>query len=64
MRQLKLSMNDEIMGENVSVQIETSKNPKNERRRNEYKNLKIACTKKKLAITWKIIFVLDFLLCQ
>jgi hypothetical protein len=31
MKQLKLSMNNEIMGEIVSVQIETSKNPKNEK---------------------------------
>jgi hypothetical protein len=31
MKQLKISMNDEIRGEIVSVQIETSKNPKNEK---------------------------------
>ncbi len=28
---IEISMNDDIMEENVSVQIETSKNPKNER---------------------------------
>jgi hypothetical protein len=27
------------------------------RKKNENKSLKIACTKKKLATTWKIIFV-------
>jgi hypothetical protein len=28
---IEISMNDEIMEENVSVQIETSKNPENEK---------------------------------
>jgi hypothetical protein len=28
---IEISMNDEIMEENVSVQIKTSRNPKNER---------------------------------
>ncbi len=35
-----------------------------ERRTNEDKSLKIAYSKKKLATTWKTIFVLKFLLCQ
>jgi hypothetical protein len=34
------------------------------KRINENKILKIACSKKKLETTWKIIFVLEFLLCQ
>jgi hypothetical protein len=57
-------MNDEIMEKNVSVQTETNKNLENERKKNEDNFLKIARTKKNLATTWKIIFVLEFLLCQ
>jgi hypothetical protein len=56
---IETCMNDEIMEENVGVQTKTSKNPKNEN-----KSSKLACTKKKLETTWKIIFVLEFLLCQ
>ncbi len=33
-------------------------------KKNEDKSSKIACTNKKLAITWNIAFVLEFLLCQ
>jgi hypothetical protein len=45
-------MNGEIMEENVSLQIETNMNLENEREK-----------QMNLAITWKIVFVLDFLLC-
>jgi len=37
---IEISMNDDIMEENVSVQIETSKNPKNEREEEMKINLK------------------------
>jgi len=37
---IKISVNDEIMKENVNVQIETNKNPKNEREEEMKLNLK------------------------
>jgi hypothetical protein len=37
---IEISMNDEIMEENVSVQTKTSKNPKNEREKDMKINLK------------------------
>jgi hypothetical protein len=53
---IEIYMNDEIMVENVSVQWE--------RRINEDNVFLNTCTKKNLATTLKIIFVLDFLLCR
>jgi hypothetical protein len=57
-----ICMNDEIMEENANINKEQS--IKWERRINEDKSLKNTCIKKNLATTWKIIFVLEFLLCQ
>ncbi len=61
---IEISMNDDIMEENVNAYRNKQKSKKWERKRNENKSLKIACIKKKLVITWKIVFVLEFLLCQ
>jgi hypothetical protein len=62
---LEIYMDDEIMEENWNARKKTSRNPKNEKKKtNEDKLKKIACIKKNLATTWKIIFVLEFLSCQ
>jgi hypothetical protein len=52
---IEIYMDDEIMEENRNVQTKTNKNLENELEEQ---------MKKKLATTWKIIFVLEFLLCQ
>jgi hypothetical protein len=59
---IEICMNDEIMEENANINKQQS--IKWERRINEDKSLKNTCIKKNLATTWKIIFVLEFLLCQ
>ncbi len=60
---IEVYMNHEIMEENVNVKIETSMNLENE----IIEQMKINFKKlhaQKLTTTRKIIFVLDFLLCQ
>jgi hypothetical protein len=59
---IKICMNDEIMEENGN--INKQKSIKWERRINEDIYFLNTCTEKNLAITWKIVFVLEFLLCQ
>jgi hypothetical protein len=62
---IEISMNDEIMEENVSVQTKTNKNPKNAKEEEMKINLKkLHAQKKMLALSWKIVFVLEFLLSQ
>jgi hypothetical protein len=51
-------MNDDIMEENVNAYRNKKKSKKWEKKF-ENKSLKIACIKKKLVITWKIVFVLE-----
>jgi hypothetical protein len=60
---IEIYMIGEIMEENVNVQIKTSKNLENEIKEQMKINLKKLHAQKKLATTWNIIFVLEFLLC-
>jgi hypothetical protein len=61
---IEISINDEIMEKNVNVRTKISKNPNNEKDK-EIKiiNYFFCMHKEKLAITWNIVFVLEFLLC-